>query len=93
MTENKLEPKIHKQQESIDQVGIKAVLDRAMQAYEKLPMLEIVFERLIRSLTSSLRNLTSENVEIRVTALESLRFGMYLGNIVQPSSIAVFKAI
>jgi flagellar motor switch protein FliM len=64
-----------------------------MQAYEKLPMLEIVFERLIRSLTSSLRNLTSENVEITVTELESLRFGVYLSEIEQPSSIAVFKAI
>jgi flagellar motor switch protein FliM len=91
MTENKQEPKITKNPES--SVGIKAVLDRAMQAYEKLPMLEIVFERLIRSLTSSLRNLTSENVEITVTELESLRFGVYLSEIEQPSSIAVFKAI
>jgi flagellar motor switch protein FliM len=93
MTENKQEPKIQKKSGDSNSVGIKAVLDRAMQAYEKLPMLEIVFERLIRSLTSSLRNLTSENVEISVTDLESLRFGMYLSNIEQPSSIAVFKAI
>lgn len=93
MTEKKQEPRIQKKSESSGPVGIKAVLDRAMQAYEKLPMLEIVFERLIRSLTSSLRNLTSENVEISVTELESLRFGMYLSEIEQPSSIAVFKAI
>ena len=84
MAETKQEPQIKKKKEH-EPVGIKAVLDRAMQAYEKLPMLEIVFERLIRSLTSSLRNLTSENVEIHVTDLESLRFGAYLNSLPQPS--------
>lgn len=93
MTEKKLEPKIQKTSGNSESVGVKAVLNRAMQAYDKLPMLEIVFERLIRSLTSSLRNLTSENVEISITSLESLRFGTYLGNVTQPSSIAVFKAV
>ncbi|MEY3196976.1 MAG: Flagellar motor switch protein FliM [Pseudomonadota bacterium] len=93
MTKNKVEPQIKNAASSKDPVGIKAVLDRAMQAYEKLPMLEIVFERLIRSLTTSLRNLTSENVEIHVTDLQSLRFGMYLSNLKPPTSIAVFKAI
>ncbi len=47
--------------------GVKAVLDRAMQSYEKLPMLEIVFERLVRLLNISLRNLTSESTEIVIT--------------------------
>lgn len=93
MSDKKLEPKIHKATNSGEDTGVKAVLDRAMQAYDKLPMLEIVFERLIRSLTSSLRNLTSENVEINIQGLESLRFGTYLSSIPQPSSIAVFKAV
>lgn len=93
MTGSKREPEIKKTQAAQDPIGIKAVLDRAMQAYEKLPMLEIVFERLIRSLTTSLRNLTSENVEIHVTDLESLRFGMYMNTITTPSSIAVYKAV
>lgn len=92
MADKKVEPKINKKQGN-NVVGIKAVLDQAMQAYEKLPMLEIVFERLIRSLTSSLRNLTSENVEIHVTDLQSLRFGSYLNNTPPSSSIAVFKAV
>lgn len=90
MAAKKVEPSISKKKES---VGVKAVLDQAMQAYEKLPMLEIVFERLIRSLTSSLRNLTSENVEINITKLESLRFGSYLSSLPPSTSIAVFKAI
>jgi flagellar motor switch protein FliM len=92
----KVEPQIKKNatiNPKDDTIGIKAVLDRALQAYEKLPMLEIVFERLIRSLTTSLRNLTSENVEIVVSDLQSLRFGMYMDTLRAPLSVAVFKAI
>jgi len=73
--------------------GIKAVLDQALQSYEKLPMLEIVFERFVRSLTSALRNLTSETVEIDVDDFQSLRFGNYLSGVQSPSSLVVFKAV
>ncbi|MES2214815.1 MAG: FliM/FliN family flagellar motor switch protein [Pseudomonadota bacterium] len=76
-----------------DHKGIKAILDQALQSYDKLPMLEIVFERLVRSLTSALRNLTSETIEIDIIGFKSLRFGHYLKEIKSPSSIAVFKAI
>ena len=80
--------------ESTEHKGIKAVMDRALQSYEKLPMLDIVFERLVRSLTSAMRNLTSETVEISASDMISLRFGTYLrGRTASPASIAVFKAI
>ena len=69
-----------------DQKGIKAVLDHALQSYEKLPMLEIVFEKLVRSLTSALRNFTSETTEIDIAGFKSLRFGNYLKNIKHKSS-------
>ena len=39
--------------------GIKAVLEKSLQSYDKLPMLEIIFEKFIRQLSTSLRNLTS----------------------------------
>jgi hypothetical protein len=35
-----------------------------MVSYERLPMLEIVFDRLVRLMTTSLRNFTSDNVEV-----------------------------
>src|SRR5215475_13745569 len=41
--------------------GIRAIIDSAMVSYERLPMLEIVFDRLVRLMTTSLRNFTSEN--------------------------------
>src|SRR5215211_3394897 len=41
--------------------GIRAIIDSAMVSYERLPMLEIVFDRLVRLMTTSLRNFTSDN--------------------------------
>ena len=41
-----------------DHSGIRAIIDSAMVSYERLPMLEIVFDRLVRLLTTSLRNFT-----------------------------------
>jgi len=55
-------------------------------------MLEVVFDRLVRILTTSLRNFTSDNVEVSIDRLNSLRFGDYLENVSGQSMFAVFKA-
>ena len=55
-------------------------------------MLEIVFDRLIRLMTTSLRNFTSDNVEVSLDRITSVRFGDYLNSIPLPSMLAVFKA-
>lgn len=73
--------------------GIKAILEQSLQSYDKLPMLEIIFEKFIRQLSTSLRNLTSEPVDVTIADFSSLRFGSYFDNLKTPSSIAVFKAI
>ena len=76
-----------------DLKGIKAVLEQSLQSYDKLPMLEIIFEKFIRQLSTSLRNLTSEPVDVTITDFSSLRFGSYFGSLENPSSIVVFKAV
>lgn len=73
--------------------GITAVLAKAEQVYDNLPMLTIIFERFVRSLTTSLRNLILEPVEINITKQEALRFGVYLNTIPLPTVITVFKAL
>ena len=73
--------------------GIRAVLDRALMSYEKLPMLEVVMDRFVRMLTTSLRNLTSENVDVLINSISSLRFGDYMSSIAMPTLITVFKVI
>jgi flagellar motor switch protein FliM len=55
-------------------------------------MLEIVFDRLVRLMTTSLRNFTSDNVEVSLDRITSVRFGDYLNSIPLPAVLAVFKA-
>ncbi|MES2750238.1 MAG: flagellar motor switch protein FliM [Pseudomonadota bacterium] len=72
--------------------GIRAIIDSAMVSYERLPMLEIVFDRLVRLMTTSLRNFTSDNVEVSLDRITSVRFGDYLNSIPLPCVLSVFKA-
>ncbi|MGY4334359.1 flagellar motor switch protein FliM [Bradyrhizobium sp. LB7.2] len=75
-----------------DHSGIRAIIDSAMVSYERLPMLEIVFDRLVRLLTTSLRNFTSDNVEVSLDRITSVRFGDYMNSIPLPAVLTVFKA-
>ena len=63
------------------QDGIFAILDKSMTAYEKLPMMEVVFDRLVRQLSTSLRNFTS------------IKFEDYLNSIPLPALLVVFRAV
>lgn len=73
--------------------GIYAILDRSMMAYEKLPMLEVVFDRLVRVLSSSLRNFTSDNVDVSIDSMVSMRFDDYLNSIPLPAMLVIFRAV
>ena len=73
--------------------GIHAILDRALMAYEKMPMLEVVFDRLVRMMSSSLRNFTSDTVDVSLDSMTSLRFDDYLNSIPLPALLVVFRAV
>ena len=75
-----------------DRTGIRAIVNSALVSYERLPMLEIVFDRLVRLMTTSLRNFTSDNVEVSLDNISSIRFGDYLNSIPLPAILAVFRA-
>src|ERR1700742_2687934 len=75
-----------------DHSGIRAIIDSAMVSYERLPMLEIVFDRLVRLMTTSLRNFTSDNVEVSLDRITSVRFADYMNSIPLPAVLSVFKA-
>jgi flagellar motor switch protein FliM len=75
-----------------DNSGIRAIINSAMVSYERLPMLEIIFDRLVRLMTTSLRNFTSDNVEVSLDRITSVRFGDYLNSIPLPAILGVFKA-
>lgn len=81
------------EQSLTDTSGIRAIINSAMVSYERLPMLEIVFDRMVRLLTTSLRNFTSDNVEVSLDNISTMRFGDYLNSIPLPAMISVFKAV
>ena len=72
--------------------GIQAIINSALVSYERLPMLEVVYDRLVRMLTTSLRNFTSDNVEVTLDSITSTRFGDYLNSVPLPAMLCVFKA-
>lgn len=72
--------------------GIRAIVDSALVSYERLPMLEVVFDRLVRMMSTSLRNFTSDNVEVSIDNITSIRFGDYLNSIPLPAMLTVFRA-
>jgi flagellar motor switch protein FliM len=75
-----------------DKSGVRSIINSALVSYERLPMLEIVFDRLVRLMTTSLRNFTSDNVEVSLENITSVRFGDYLNSIPLPAVLAVFRA-
>lgn len=79
-------------EDSDERSGIRAIINSALVSYERLPMLEIVFDRLVRLMTTSLRNFTSDNVEVSLDSISSIRFGDYLNSIPLPAILAVFQA-
>ena len=72
--------------------GVMALINSAMVNYERLPMLDIVFDRLVRLMSTSLRNLTSDNVEVSLDQVSTVRFGDYMNSIPLPAMISVFTA-
>lgn len=71
---------------------IDQIVNSSFVNYDRLPMLDVVFDRLVRLLNTSFRNLTSGNVEVSVVGIQSVRFGDFLYNVPLPSLIAVVKA-
>lgn len=72
--------------------GIMILANNALVNYERLPMLDVVFDRMGRLLSTSLRNLTSDNVEASIDNISSVRFGDYLDSVPLPTMLSIIKA-
>ncbi len=72
--------------------GIEAIVNSSLVSYERLPMLEVVFDRLVRLMSTSLRNFTSDNVEVSLDSMASIRFGDYLNSIPLPAMLSVIRS-
>ncbi len=72
--------------------GIHALINSALVSYERLPMLDIIFDRMVRMTSTSLRNFTADNIEVSIDNITSVRFGDYLNSIPLPAMLSVFRA-
>jgi flagellar motor switch protein FliM len=70
--------------------GIQAIINSALVSYERLPMLEIVFDRLVRMLSLAAQ-FTSDNVEVSLDSITAIRWRL-LNSIPLPAMLGVFKA-
>ena len=93
MKYNKTNKERYSQYGSKDYKGIEAVLERALHSYEKLPMLQVVFERLKMLLNTSLRNFSSESVIVEISSFKSVRFNKAIQNFSVKDIIVVARAV
>lgn len=71
--------------------GLKAVIESKIISHERLPMLEVVCERMVRSFATSMRNLTSDAIDVSLDDLTSARFGDFMNGVALPAMIGVFN--
>lgn len=77
---------------AIDRSGLKALVNSALVSHRRLPMLDVIFDRTARLMTTSLRQLTDDNVEVSLDDVTSTRFGDFLQTVAQPAVIGVVRA-
>lgn len=77
---------------SVDRSGLRALVDSALVSHRRLPMLDVIFDRASRLMTTSLRQLVDENVEIALDDVASTRFADFQQSLSVPSVIGVARA-
>lgn len=79
-------------EEGGDRSGLRALINSALVSHRRLPMLDVIFDRTARLMTTNLRLLTNDNVEVTLDDVSSTRFGDFLESISSPSVIGVAKS-
>lgn len=71
--------------------GLRAVIESEVISHERLPMLEVVCERMVRAFSSAMRNLTSDSIEVSLEDVTTTRFGDFMDHVTLPAMIAVVR--
>lgn len=71
--------------------GLRAVIESKVISHERLPMLEVVCDRMVRAFAASMRGLTSDAIDVSLDEVTSTRFGEFMGNVALPAMIGVFQ--
>jgi flagellar motor switch protein FliM len=71
--------------------GLKAVIESNVISHERLPMLEVCYDRMVRTFATSMRNLTSDAIDVSLEEISTIRFGDFMSRVMLPAMIGVFR--
>ncbi|WP_343228275.1 flagellar motor switch protein FliM [Sphingomonas yunnanensis] len=72
--------------------GLRALIEADVANHERLPMLEVVCERMVRTLGTSMRNLTADSLDVHAERVNTMRFAEFMNHLPLPAMIGVFLA-
>ncbi len=79
-------------EEGEDRSGLRGLINSAFVSHRRMPMLDVVFDRAARHMTTSLRHMTNDNADVDLDDVSALRFGEFLQSVPTPSVIGVLRA-
>ena len=71
--------------------GLRAVIESDVINHERLPMLEVVCDRVLRSFATNMRNLTSDAIDVSIEETTTVRFGEFMNRVALPAMFGVFR--
>jgi flagellar motor switch protein FliM len=72
--------------------GFEALVGGAVVGIERMPMLNIVVDRLARLMTTSIRKFTADNADVSIERIRAVRLRDFLDSIALPAMIGVIRA-
>jgi len=71
--------------------GIRALIETDVADHQRLPMLEVVCDRMLRSFATSMRQLTADPMEVSLAGVTGGRFGDLMNRAALPAMFGVFR--
>lgn len=71
--------------------GLRALVDSTVVNQERLPMLEVVCDRVVRSFATNMRHLTTDAIDVSLEGVSSGRFGELMNRVALPAMFGVFR--
>ena len=71
--------------------GVRALVESTVVNQERLPMLEVVCDRVVRSFATNMRHLTTDAIDVSLEEVSSGRFGELMNRVALPAMFGVFR--
>lgn len=66
--------------EAVDRSGLRALINQSVVAHQKMPVLDLILDRMARRMSTSIRQLTDENVDVSLEDVDTIRFADFCAN-------------